>query len=266
MGTCMEVCMKNTTILTSNGIDLEKSLELFVDMATYEQMLKDFLREVHGKLSKAKAYKESADMANYAIMVHSLKSDCRYFGITHLADMFYEHELAGKSNNFYFVTNNFEELEKETEKIVNVLNRYMGVDVSINEDSSNLSPEQKIIVVDDSGVIRTFMQKIFKDKYDVKIASDGAEAISLIANIPHDKIVCMFLDLNMPNVDGFEVLNYLQSNNLFDKVPVSIITGLSDSETIKRAFTYPIVDILQKPFNEVNIKNVALRTISRKKQ
>lgn len=257
--------MKDTSILTSNGIDLAKSLELFGDMATYDQMLEDFLKEVGGKIEKAKKFKEEADMANYAIMVHSLKSDCRYFGITHLADMFYEHELAGKSNDFYFVTSHFDELEKETEKIVRILNKYMGIDIGENVSLNNLTPEQKIIVVDDSGVIRTFMQKIFKDKYDVKIASDGAEAISLIANTPHEKIVCMFLDLKMPNVDGFEVLNYFKTNNLFDRIPVSIITGISDKETLDRAFTYPIVDVLQKPFNEVNIKNVALKTISHKK-
>lgn len=67
----------------------------------------------------------------------------------------------------------------------------------------------------------------------------------------------------MPNVDGFEVLDYFKNHDLFKQVPVSIITGDSSKEVIDRAFTYPIVDMLQKPFNEVNIKNIVEKTIRR---
>ena len=69
----------------------------------------------------------------------------------------------------------------------------------------------------------------------------------------------------MPNVNGFTVLDYFKSNNLFDKIPVSIITGINDKETIEKAFMYPIVDMLQKPFNESSVKNVVEKTIARKK-
>ena len=74
---------------------------------------------------------------------------------------------------------------------------------------------------------------------------------------------CLYL--NMPNVDGFQVLEYFKQRNLFGRIPVSIITGDSSKEVIDRAFTYPIVDMLQKPFNEVNIKNCVEKTISYRK-
>ena len=257
--------MKDITILTNNGIDIAKSLELFGDMQTYDQMLEDFLKDVDNKIREAKKFKESADMANYAIMVHSLKSDCKYFGIFALADMFYQHELAGKSNDFYFVTANFDELMQETDRMIRVLKKYMGVDVG--EEIVTASPinGKTILVVDDSNVIRNFIQKIFDGKYNVKVASDGQEAISIIANTPHQNIVCMFLDLNMPNVDGFTVLDYFKANDLFIKIPVSIITGINDRESIDRTFSYPIVDMLQKPFNEIAIKNVVEKTIAQKR-
>ena len=47
-----------------------------------------------------------------------------------------------------------------------------------------------------------------------------------------------------------------QDNNLFNKVPVAIITGEGSQDNVKRAYTYPIIDMLQKPFNEVNVKNI----------
>ena len=71
----------------------------------------------------------------------------------------------------------------------------------------------------------------------------------------------MLLDLNMPNVNGFQVLEYFKVNNLFDHIPVSIITGVGNDALIAHAFEYPIVDVLKKPFNERDIKAVVEKTV-----
>lgn len=260
--------MKDVNILTSNGVDIKKSLELFGDMNTYDSMMEDFLKEVDGKIANAKRYKDTLDMANYAIIVHSLKSDCRYFGMEALADMFYEHEMAGKRNDVYFVQENFEKLMTEANRMVNVVKRYMGVLV----DDTPVAPiqvapqvqEECVLVVDDSNIIRNFIEKIFDGKYKVLSAKDGQEAISFIDNTPHEKVMCMFLDLNMPGVDGFQVLEHFKASDLFKVIPVSIITGADDIASIQKAFTYPIVDMIQKPFNEAKIRDVAEKTIARK--
>ena len=65
----------------------------------------------------------------------------------------------------------------------------------------------------------------------------------------------------MPKVDGFAVLNFMQENNLFSKIPVSIISGDSSKETIDKAFTYQIVDMLSKPFSEQSVKMVIEKTL-----
>ena len=72
----------------------------------------------------------------------------------------------------------------------------------------------------------------------------------------------MLLDLNMPNVNGFEVLEYFDKHNLFSKIPVSIVTGDDYRETVDRVFAYPVVDILIKPFNERDIKRIVEKTIN----
>ena len=74
--------------------------------------------------------------------------------------------------------------------------------------------------------------------------------------IKENKIVGMLLDLNMPNVDGFKVLEYFDQNNLFDRIPVAIITGVDSKDEISRTLMYPVVDVLSKPFNEKNVKTV----------
>ena len=66
----------------------------------------------------------------------------------------------------------------------------------------------------------------------------------------------------MPKVDGFAVLEYLNTQDLFSKMPVTIISGDSSSEAINKAFTYPIIDMINKPFSEDKIKDAVEKTIS----
>lgn len=251
--------MKNAEFLKQNNVNVDKSLELFGDMETYNETLETFLAEVETKLENIKKYKEIADMANYAILVHSLKSDAKYFGFELLAELSYQHELESKANHIYFVYDNFDSLMNEANRIVNVVKTYFGKEVEIKQEV--VTPKDKaILVVDDSEVISGFVKKIFNDEYEVITAKDGAEAIKHLSN---DKLVAMLLDLNMPNVDGFQVLNYLNNNNLFDRLPVSIITGVGDDFIVNQAFMFPIKGVLRKPFNERDVRDILNKMISK---
>ena len=89
-----------------------------------------------------------------------------------------------------------------------------------------------------------------------------ARSINIIkANLNNDYIETILLDLNMPKVDGFAVLDFMRENKLFHKMPVSIISGDSSKETIDKAFTYDIVDMLEKPFNDNSVKMVIDKTL-----
>ena len=253
--------MKDVNLLISNGVNIEKSLELFGNMTMYDDSLQDFLAEVENKLNDIKKYKEGSDMANYAILVHSLKSDAKYFGFDRLAELAYQHELESKKNNMYYVVDHYDELMKEARRIVDLVKIYLGKEEGARETVSINNTAKTILVVDDSSIVSNFIKKIFHETYEVVIAKDGKEAIDYINGAVENKIVAMLLDLNMPNVDGFEVLEYLNQNNLFSQIPVSIITGSDQKEVIDRAFTYPIVDMLTKPFNELSIKQILEKTI-----
>ena len=111
-----------------------------------------------------------------------------------------------------------------------------------------------IIVADDSMIIRNIIEKALSDEYVVLKAQNGTEAINYIAENKY-YIVGMLLDLNMPETDGFVVLEYFKNNNLFRKYPIVIISGDDTKDTMSRAFTYDIVDMLNKPFSGENIKN-----------
>ena len=259
--------MKDVNILVSNGVDVNKALELFGDMEMYNNTLNDFLDEIFNRLERIKKYKEISDMANYAIEVHALKSDSKYFGFTSLAELSYQHEMASKQNNMFYVMDHYDELVKEANKIISTVQKYMGKDITVKEeiellgDDSIVLKEKTILVVDDSNVTRNFVQKIFSRDFNVLIATDGNEAINIIANNLDHKIVAVLLDLNMPGLNGFDVLNYFKTNNLFSLIPVSIITSDNSKETRDKVFSYGVIDILVKPFNERDIKLVLDKTI-----
>ena len=121
--------------------------------------------------------------------------------------------------------------------------------------------EKAIIVADDSMIVKNIVEKAIDDEYMVLKASNGKEAIKHITDKKYE-IIGMLLDLNMPESDGFMVLNYFKNNNLFKKYPIVIISGDDTIETIEKAFTYDIVDMLNKPFSKDNISNMVNKIIN----
>ena len=121
-----------------------------------------------------------------------------------------------------------------------------------------------LLIVDDSSLITMFASKMFKDEYNVITAKDGKEAIEAVRNNFDNEFVGMFLDLNMPNFNGFEVLEVFKNHNLFNKIPVCILTGDDTKNSIDKVFNYPIVDVLNKPFNEKEIRASLEKMILRK--
>lgn len=248
--------MKDVNLLISNGINVEKSLELFGTMDKYDMTVAVFLETIEENVAKLRAHKEVGEMAQYARIAHSIKSEAQYFCFEKLAALALKHELAGKANNILEVSEGFNEFLVEINRIVGVISEYLGQENKpiIDSAESVETKEAAILVVDDSDTIQKYVQQIIESKYEVISAHDGNEAISIIESDVKDKIIGMVLDLNMPNVNGFEVLDYINANNLFAEIPVCIITGTDDREINWQAYQYPIVGILIKPFNERDFK------------
>lgn len=247
--------MFDTKLLTENGVNLEKSLELFGDIATYNDNLDEFLDGVEKLLEEINNYKEQRDMVNYAIKVHSLKSDAKYYGFEKLAELALNHELKSKENDFNYVCDHFNELIAEINRVTNLVQDYLGIDYEKSQEVVKSNSNLSILVVDDSNIISNFVTKIFSDEYNIIACKDGQMAIDQLSNVSNS-IVCMLLDINMPNVDGYEVLKFMKTNNLFEKINVAIISGTDSNEILNTTKDYPIKAILEKPFNEENIKRI----------
>lgn len=116
--------MYNKEYLQKNGVDINRALELLGDMEMYNMTLHDYLEEIDVKLSNLKNYLSVSDMDNYAILVHSMKSDAKYLGFMSFADIAYQHELKSKEKDLTYCKDHFDELKKELNKFLSVAREY----------------------------------------------------------------------------------------------------------------------------------------------
>lgn len=109
------------------------------------------------------------------------------------------------------------------------------------------------LVADDVELNREILGDILEDDYDVLPAVNGVEALSLItAN--KEELAVILLDLVMPEMDGFEVLEELKKRNWVESIPVLVISGEWTPDIEHRCFDLGIVDYVRKPFNETLVK------------
>ena len=231
--------MENIEILKKYNVDVDAALELWGDIPSLNDALKEYLGSMPKKCKDLETFLTAKDCANYAILAHSLKSEAKYLGFMKEAEIFLAHELKGKEADISYLEENFKYLRETAKKIMNIIGEYFG-------------EKKKLLIADDSNIILNFLEKNVSNNYDVVKAQDGVNAIRLIEKCNPYAIL---LDLNMPNLNGFEVLEYLKNQELLNEIPVIVITGDDTSENIEKAFSYPILNVLKKPFNDLNIKN-----------
>ena len=110
-----------------------------------------------------------------------------------------------------------------------------------------LQDELRVLFVDDDPILREFaLVHLSTDKAEVRAAGDGDEALALLADWPTDIVL---LDLEMPRLDGFEMLRQLGENEHLRDLPVIVVTGREDIAAIDRAYAAGATSFVSKPLN-----------------
>ena len=106
---------------------------------------------------------------------------------------------------------------------------------------------KKILIVDDSPTMRRMVMASLRDLRDVSFdeAGSGLEALERLALSPVDLIL---LDLNMPDVHGIEVLEFLRKHEIYRAMPVIILTTRGDDQSRSAALRNGVAAYLTKPF------------------
>ena len=109
----------------------------------------------------------------------------------------------------------------------------------------------KILVVDDSATDRLIIKNILGD-YSVLTASDGVEALHTLEE--HEEINLMILDLNMPNMDGFQLLEALKANDRYKNLRTIILTNYDELDNEIKGLKHGAVDYIRKPIQMDSLK------------
>lgn len=123
--------------------------------------------------------------------------------------------------------------------------------------------KEKILFADDSPVIKKIIKRAIEPiGFELLEASDGKEAMAVLAK-EHENVVLILSDWNMPNMNGFDFLKAVKSNNLFKKIPVIMITTETEKSNINKAIQAGAANYLLKPFNTEDLVKKVLQCLGR---
>ena len=106
--------------------------------------------------------------------------------------------------------------------------------------------EAKILIADDSKMNQQILSEILGDRYEYLYADDGMQALDLL----HSEFdIDLLLDINMPRLDGFGVLEVMKQRNWLQEIPVIITSSEDDESFIQKAYELGVTDHIRRPFN-----------------
>lgn len=112
----------------------------------------------------------------------------------------------------------------------------------------------KVLIVDDMELNRDMLAAILEDDYPILQADGGKKAIAMIKK-HQDEIAVVLLDLVMPEVDGFTVLEVMKKQSWLKTIPVLVITAESKAEIESKCFEKGVSDFIRKPFDNAIVRN-----------
>lgn len=118
----------------------------------------------------------------------------------------------------------------------------------------------RILIVDDSEMNRDMLSDMLSDDYDIVDAANGEEALSILKEQVYD-IDLVLLDIIMPAVDGFGVLDVMKRYHWIDNTPVIIISSEISQSYIRKAFELGVTDYILRPFDSFVIHKRVSNTL-----
>lgn len=104
---------------------------------------------------------------------------------------------------------------------------------------------ETILIIDDSFFNVSILKDMLQKDYNIIYANDGEKGFE-IAKVMQPSLI--LLDIEMPGLNGFQVMEKLQAQNQTQQIPVVFLTGVDDTATEEKAFFYGAVDYIRKPF------------------
>lgn len=117
-----------------------------------------------------------------------------------------------------------------------------------------------ILIVEDNDMNRLLLSRILESAYTVHTAENGRQALEEIERLGA-RLSIVLLDIIMPVMNGFDVLEAMNAGNITDDIPVIMISSNDDAETVRKAFSLGVSDFIGKPYNAGVVKQRVNNTI-----
>ncbi|MDO5562401.1 MAG: EAL domain-containing protein [Synergistaceae bacterium] len=108
--------------------------------------------------------------------------------------------------------------------------------------------KRKILLVDDNKIELEMLTLFLKDEYDILTADSGESALAVLGK-KYLTISVIVLDIVMPGMDGYEVMERIKKNSLYAPIPIIVVTALDDIEAHEKALEYGANGFISKPFS-----------------
>ena len=123
-----------------------------------------------------------------------------------------------------------------------------------------LQNKPQILLVDDSAMNRMMLTEILGDSYHILEAENGRECMEKL-QAEAGNIALVLLDINMPVMDGFEVLKAMNANHTIEDIPVIIITADGSEEKVRQAYDMGVADYIERPFDIRIVRQRVMNTV-----
>jgi two-component system chemotaxis response regulator CheY len=109
----------------------------------------------------------------------------------------------------------------------------------------------KVLIIDDSKPILCLLEVVLGKKFDVFAANDGFSAMNWLMEGNRPDVIIS--DLQMPNIDGGELITYLSGSDLYHEIPVLVLSGANESEVAEKYGKLQITGFIGKPFDPAEL-------------
>ena len=216
----------------------------------------NFIHQASENSSELKQALDSGDLEKLRLIAHSMKSASANLGAKILSPYFAELESAAKNNDLSDAKNLFIKIEQALKQFLIVLNQHVNGSQHFTVNNIQKPLERNnytILLVDDDPDFRlNTSDALHAAGYQVIEADNGYQALKLCQMNPPDLIL---LDAVMAEMDGFETCQRLQTIKSLVNVPILMVTGLDDVDSVTQAFDSGASGFVTKPVNYMVLKH-----------
>lgn len=112
--------------------------------------------------------------------------------------------------------------------------------------------KKRVLIVDDSKINQDLITDILGENYTYKYADNGVQLIDYLNS--GDKADIIILDINMPVMDGFDVLKIMNERHWIEEIPVVVISAENDYDFLQKAYSLGATDYISRPFSAITVK------------